>query len=295
LLSVIVLTFNSIKFIKPCLDSVFSQGYKDFEVIIVDNGSSDGTGGFIKDNYPQVALIENNENLGAAKARNQGIERARGDWVLTLDCDVVLEKDFFIRFSNAVKNLLPQVGMIQPKILRADRKTIYSAGIFLSKIRRFYDIGKEKADSSQFNAQKYVFGACSAAAFYKRQMLTGVKEETGYFDERFFFLVEDVDLSWRAQRKGWQVLYYPEVMCYHFGNSSCHSSKFRQYLSFRNRYFAIIKNDCLKHLLINLPVIIAYDMTRLLCLSFTNREVLKALKEITSLYLLKNKKIQYLA
>ena len=90
MLSVIVLTFNSIKFIKPCLDSVFSQGYKDFEVIIVDNGSSDGTGGFIKDNYPQVALIENNENLGAAKARNQGIERARGDWVLTLDCDVVL-------------------------------------------------------------------------------------------------------------------------------------------------------------------------------------------------------------
>lgn len=271
MLSVIVLTFNSIKFIKPCLDSVFSQGYKDFEVIIVDNGSSDGTGGFIKDNYPQVALIENNENLGAAKARNQGIERARGDWVLTLDCDVVLEKDFFIRFSNAVKNLLPQVGMIQPKILRADRKTIYSAGIFLSKIRRFYDIGKEKADSSQFNAQKYVFGACSAAAFYKRQMLTGVKEETGYFDERFFFFVEDVDLSWRAQRNAWKALFLPDVQCYHLENSSGYTDKLRQYLCFRNRYLMIEKNESFRGKIKLIFLAFWYDFPRVLYLIITNK------------------------
>jgi len=76
-------------------------------------------------------------------------------------------------------------------------------------------------------------------------MLEEIREKTCYFDERFFFLVEDVDLSWRAQKKGWKALYYPEAVCFHYGNSSGSSKRLRQYLCFRNRYLMIRKNETL--------------------------------------------------
>ena len=85
--SIIILTFNGIRFIGACLDSILAQDFQDFEVIVADNGSTDDTVSFIKKNYPRVILIENKENLGACKARNQGIKVAQGRWILALDCD----------------------------------------------------------------------------------------------------------------------------------------------------------------------------------------------------------------
>lgn len=278
--SSIILVFNSSKFIKSCLDSIFSQAYQDIEVIIVDNGSKDNILSWIKGNFPQCRLIENKENLGAAKARNQGIEAAKGQYILTLDCDVILEKDFLKKIMTFVGNLENSVGMLQPKILREDKKNIYSTGICLSGLRRFFDIGKGKPDNGRFDSQKYIFGACSAAALYRREMLEEIKQDTGYFDERFFFLVEDVDLAWRAQKRGWKALYYPEAVCYHSGNSSNTPGRIRQYLCFRNRYYSIIKNDSLKNNFINFFLLFAYDSLHFFYLLFVNSYTLKAIKEI---------------
>lgn len=268
-LSIIILTFNSAKFIKPCLDAVFKQGDQDFEVILVDNGSKDDTLSLIKENYPDVKLIENKENLGAAKARNQGIEIAGGKWILTLDCDVILLPNFLDKMMDFAERSDEAVGIFQPKIFKNDSKTIYSCGIYLSKLRKFYDIGQDRPDNGRFDEVRYVFGACSAAALYKRQMLEDIKEKTGYFDERFFFLVEDLDLAWRAQKKGWKGLFYPHAACHHSGNSSGYDKKFRQYMCFRNRHLSILKNDN-----IDLPrkIVIAllYDLPRLLYLMLTN-------------------------
>lgn len=275
MISVIISTFNSIEFIKPCLASLFAQDSRDFEVIIVDNGSGDGTVDFLKNNYPQIILIENEQNLGACKARNQGIEVATGDWILTLDCDVVLNDNFLSQIIKATENISPKTGMIQPKILKADRETIYSNGIFLSFSRRFYDIDRDETDNGQFNSSKYIFGACCAAAVYSRRMLEEIKEETGYFDERFFFLVEDVDLAWRAQKRGWTALFYPEPVCYHSGNSSRLDKKLRQYLCFRNRYYSIIKNEGLVNYSIKLFPLLFYDLPRLLCLILTNSYIFR--------------------
>jgi GT2 family glycosyltransferase len=280
-LSVIIITFNSARFIISYLDSLFSQVYQDFDVFIVDNGSRDNTLSLIGDNYPTVKLIENKENLGPCKARNQGIEIAQGSWILTLDCDVILQKDFLFKMMMVAGEIEDNVGMIQPKILRENKEVIYSTGIYLSRLRRFYDIGKGKIDNGQFGRPRYIFGACAAAALYKRQMLEEVKEERGYFDERFFFLVEDVDLSWRAQRKGWRSLYYPEAVCYHLGDSSNTSRKIRQYYCFRNRYYSIIKNEAFKDTSVNFFLLFAYDFLRLFYLIFNNPSVLKALKEIS--------------
>jgi hypothetical protein len=261
-ISTIILTLDSMNYIKICLDSVLSQAYPDREVIVVDNGSKDGTVSFIKENYPEVILIENKENAGAAKARNQGIQISKGEWVLTLDCDCILGDDYISKFTRALNDSPSDIGIIQSKILYSDRKRIYSAGIFLSSIRRFYDIGQGSKDLGQFDKPKYIFGACSAAAFYRRQMLEQTKEDTGYFDERFFFLVEDVDLAWRAQRHGWKALYYPQSVCYHFGNSSGFDKGDRQYLCSRNRYYTIKKNEgIIKYALKVFPLLV-YDLPR---------------------------------
>lgn len=282
-LTIVILTFNSSGFIESCLDFVFGQTYQDFEVILVDNGSIDNTLSLVKGNYPQVRLIENRHNLGAAKARNQAVEVAQGRWVLTLDCDVVLEKDFLNKIMRFAKEAEESIGMFQPKILREAGKVIDSAGIFLSKSRRFHNIGNGQLDTGQFNYQRYIFGPCSAAALYKRQMLEEIKQDTGYFDERFFFLVEDVDLAWRAQAYGWKTIFFPKAVCMHIGNSSGFQSDFRQYLSFRNRYFLILKNDSFSMIIKNALFLIRYDIPRLFYLLFTNKYTLKALYQIIKL------------
>jgi len=212
----------------------------------------------------------NRKNLGACRARNQGIEASCGEWILTLDCDVILERDFLSKAVKAIRNLPPKVGIVQPKILNSDRKTIYSCGIYLSWLRRFYDIGKGKRDSGQFDKSEYIFGACTACALYNRRMLQDIKENTGYFDERFFFLVEDVDLAWRAQRRSWKAIFCPETDCYHFGNSSGFDKKLRQYLCFRNRYYSIIKNEGIKAYSRRFFLLLFYDLPRTMLLLLTN-------------------------
>ncbi|MEI6831874.1 MAG: glycosyltransferase family 2 protein [Candidatus Omnitrophota bacterium] len=274
--SVIILTLNSLKFIKPCLDSILNQKLDTVELIVVDNGSKDGTAIFIKENYPQVRLIENKLNLGAAKARNQGIEIARGEWILSLDCDVVLNKDFFYNINNVLKDLSPGIGSVQPKILESGKEIIYSAGIYVSFLRRFYDLGKGQKDLGQFDKAAYIFGACSAAALYSKDMLVEIKQGSESFDESFFFLFEDVDLSWRAQKKKYKTIFCPNAICYHHGNSSETPKKIRQYLCLRNRYYVLLKNDKIKNYI--LPLLF-YDFPRLLWLLIINPFALKAIKD----------------
>ena len=283
MLSVIILTFNSRKTIEFCLNSLFAQSYKRFELFVVDNGSQDGTPGFIKENYSGARLIENKGNLGACKARNQGIEATKGDWVLCLDCDIVLGEGFLEKIMRLAQLSERSVGMLQPKVLESDKKHIYSCGISLSKMRRFYDIGKNKLNGDNFNVPKYIFGACAAAVLYRRECLAQIKEAGGYFDERFFFLVEDVDLSWRAGRKGWKALFCPEVICCHSGNSSNTPFKMRQYLCFRNRYFLIFKNDDIKKIWY-VFIFVCYDLPRGIFLLLTNGYIWKALREIKYAY-----------
>ena len=270
MISIIIITCNSQKFISLCLDSIKKQDCRDFELIIVDNGSNDKTIDMIKGNDDSVILILNNENLGASKARNQGIDIAKHEWILTLDNDVALEKGFLSRIQGLIKSLPKDIGIVQPKILYPDKKKIYSCGLYLSWMRRFYDIGKGKKDVGQYSKAKEIFGACSAAALYRRHMLDDIREGTGYFDERFFFLVEDVDLAWRAQKKAWKAQFYPKLTCYHSGDSSLTNDKMRQYLCFRNRYLMIEKNEGWKNYTLRIFPLLFYDFPRWVYLFISN-------------------------
>lgn len=271
LISIVILTFNSINFIEACLVSVFKQIYHYTEVIIVDDASGDGTVDFIKKKYPQVKLMKNNKSAGACFCRNLGIKVSSGDWILTLDCDVVLAEGFFDNLINYIDGLSPDIGAIQPKILKADTEIIDSCGLYLSWGRRFYDIGRGKNATENFNKQQHIFGVSSACAIYRKKMLENIKDENGYFDQRFFFLVEDVDLAWRAQRKRWQTYFLPALLCFHKGNSSNTDFKRRQYLCFRNRWLMIIKNEGLWRYNLRILPLLFYDLPRFCYLLLSNK------------------------
>jgi len=282
IISIILVTYNSSEYIGPCLDSIYAQDFRDYELIAIDNASKDTTKSIIKSRYPGVILIENAHNLGPSKARNQGIAKAKGEFILCLDSDVTLERDFLINIYRAIKNK-EHIGAVQPKVLKRNGKSIDTVGIFLSKNRRFYDIGRGQVDNGRFSRQKYVFGPSSAAALYKRKMLEEVRVNGEYFDEDFFFLVEDVDLAWRANRLGYKTIFSPEAICYHCGNSSKHNFYFRQCLSFRNRYFLMLKNDSLKALLKDIFFILPYEILRIPYFLVANRYSFRALSEIKEL------------
>jgi GT2 family glycosyltransferase len=269
--AVIIPTFNSIGYIETCLTSLCNQDCRGVEIIVVDNGSKDSTAAFVKKNYPGIIIIENKENLGACRAKNQGIEIAKSEWVLTLDCDVILRDDFLKEILDFAKMADSRVGVFQPKILSADKKAIYSCGIHLSWLKRFYDIGRGKIDKGRGTHPRYVFGACCAAALYKKSMLEDIKEDTGYFDERFFFLVEDVDVSWRAQRKGWKAMFYPGAVCYHYGDSSSLGKPLRQFFCWRNRRLLVSK--CKQNKLTSTCSFLVYDLPRLAFLFLINPHV----------------------
>ncbi|MDD5669017.1 MAG: glycosyltransferase family 2 protein [Candidatus Omnitrophica bacterium] len=265
LFSIIVVTFNSEKYIKDCLDSIYAQECVNPEIIVVDNGSRDKTCDIVRDSYPRVILIRNTVNMGACKARNQGIEKAGGEWILILDCDVILEKGFLEKILEYAEALGREAVVLQPKIMRPDGKRIFSCGIRRLPLGRFTDIGKGMKDTKVFNSPEEIFGACCAAALYKRSILEQVKETTGYFDERLFFLFEDVDLSWRIMNKGGKTVFIPSARCYHHGNSSQSDFFLRQYLCWRNRKFILKKQDYL-----NFFAVCFYDFPRFLWLKIIN-------------------------
>ncbi len=260
--SIVILTLNSQQHIRACLSSVVSQGNNDLEIIVVDNASTDQTVPLVRGEYPQVILINNDVNRGASYARNQGIARASGAWILSLDSDVVLEPDFIEQFLLAAKGFADNIGMVQTNILDKDGRQIYSQGVYLSVWRRFFDINRGRPAGAPHPGVKRILGPCSAAAFYRRAMLEQIRETTGYFDERFFFLVEDVDLAWRARRAGWGVAFCSRSRCRHLGNGSATTAPMRQYLSFRNRYLMINKNESFWRRAVTYALALPYDVPR---------------------------------
>ena len=276
MISVVVVTHNSENVIIDALSSIYMQEPGASDVVVVDNGSMDATVELIRGRFPQVLLVVNDANEGACKARNQGIALSKAEWVLTLDCDTVLGAGFMRHIRRAIDDVPDNVGMIQPKIMMPDRITVYSLGIRLDWMRRFFDVGRGRPDSRRRGRQP-IIGPCAAAAVYRRRMLGELQEETGYFDERFFFLVEDVDLAWRAYRRGWKAVVYPGALCYHNGNSSGASKQLRQYLCFRNRMYSIAKNEGAAAYGLKVIPVVCYDFPRLLYLVFSNAHVRDAI------------------
>ena len=282
-ISIVLVTYNAQHYIESCLDSIFKQGFREYEIIVIDNASQDTPKSLIKNRYIDITLIENRENFGACYARNQGIRKAKGEFILFLDHDVILLNNFLKKIYQAIESNY-NIGAAGAKILLNDKKTIYSAGIHFSWLWRFSDIGSGKIDSPKFNHRKFVFGVSQAAALYRREALESIRQGEEYFDKDFFYFFEDVDVCWRLQKKGWKILYTPEAECLHIAGRSRNKDRVSQYLCMRNRYLMIIKNESPFGLLRFSIVFFVYDFWRNLFMVMINPwYFLKGLFEVARL------------
>ncbi len=284
LVSIVICHWNGGQDIIDCLDSIQKQSYKNIETILSDNASSDGSPEIIEKNYPRVKVIRNEKNLGFAEGNNVGIRAARGEYVVTINQDLTLDERFIEKIIKRFQACDETTGIIGGKILKRDGRLIDSAGLRLSRARRFFDIGAEEPDTGQYDTEREVFGICAAAAAFRRSALESLHgaEDGKFFDPRFFLLVEDVDLCWRLRHAGYSALYYPEALCYHRRGGADWKNRNKQYLSFRNRIFMMYKNDYLVNMLRHLPWIVIYDTIRFFYMLLKNRYLFKGVAEIIS-------------
>ena len=209
--SIVIPNWNGRRFLKACLDSLLLQSYDDIEIIVVDNASTDGSQDFVAERYAEVTLLPLEQNRGFTGACNAGMEAATGEFIALLNNDTEVEGNWVQAIESAFRRH-PDVGMIASKMLLFDRRdTFHTAGDFFSIDGRAMNRGAWQVDRGQYDREEYVFGACGGSAAYRKSML----DQIGSLDDDYFFLLEDVDLAWRAQLAGYRALYVPSAVVYH--------------------------------------------------------------------------------
>ena len=221
MVSVLIVTWNSARYLEKCFASIDRQQYRDLEVVVVDNASTDATGDLLRLREAKWHVIYNPQNVGFARGQNQAIHAAHGDWLLCLNPDVLLAEDFIVRLFEA-QSLYAEAGAICGKLLRWDPSAeverthiIDSTGIYFTRNMRHLDRGAEETDNGQYDRLEWVFGATGAAAMFRRPFVEAVSVDGEFFDEDFFAFREDADLAWRAQLMGWKCLYVPSAVAWH--------------------------------------------------------------------------------
>jgi len=250
--SVTIVTYNSGRFIKRCLESVLAQRYAHKEIIVIDNASSDGTVDILEQFEDRCQIIYNDENIGFAAAQNQAIHASTGEWVLTLNPDVLLLPNF-IRALVEAGEFDPKVGTVCGKLLTIlatfdlpDKPLVDSTGIYFTPMLRHLDRGSQEVDNGHYLKHEYVFGATAAAALYRREMIDDISIGEEFFDPDFFVYREDADVAWRAQLLGWKCIYSPHARGYHVrkvlpGNRRALPSGINMH-SVKNRFLMRLKN-----------------------------------------------------
>ena len=188
-ISIIVPNWNGIKFVGMCLDSLAQSDFDSHEVIVIDNGSVDGSREMIEEKYPQVRLIKNRENMGFAVACNQGIKAATGTYISLLNNDIEVESSWLSKLYEGMERH-PECGMGTTKMMFLDQRDVfYNTGDLFHAWSAGGGRGQGEKDVGQYDREDYVFGACAGAGIYRRDFF----EQVGIFDEDFFIFAEDDD------------------------------------------------------------------------------------------------------
>jgi GT2 family glycosyltransferase len=237
LASVIIPNWNGANHLPICLDALQEQTYPYLEVILVDNGSTDGSQGLVADRYPEVRLLALEHNLGLTGGNNQGFRAAQGEFLISLNNDTEVDSGFVEALVTALLDH-PAAGMAAAKMLLFDqRDTLHSAGDGYGLDGIPFNRGVWQRDEGQFDEPGWIFGGCGGAVAYRRAML----HEIGLFDESFFMYCEDVDLNWRSQLAGWKCWYAPEAVVYH-KLSATGGGSVASFYTGRNTLWVIAKN-----------------------------------------------------
>ena len=245
--SVIVINWNGKHLLEECLASVEEQDYANFNVVFVDNGSTDGSVKLVKNKFPKIDVIELMENTGFAKANNIGMHRAFEDeavkYVAILNNDAMVEKKWL---SEAIKIALQdnQIGSVAPKI-----KKYYKRNVLDSTGNIFHLDGGgvsnhiNTVDNGQFDDLGEIFGPSGCSSLYSRKMLEDIENNGEFFDNNFFAYFEDIDLNWRARLKGWKSYFAPNSIVYHkHSETTGLYSPTKAFYTNRNRYYIIVKD-----------------------------------------------------
>jgi GT2 family glycosyltransferase len=253
--SIIILNWNGKHLLERCLSSALAQALDDYEVVVLDNGSSDGSAAWVEQRYPEVRLICSERNLGFARGNNEAIRSTDSAYVATLNNDADPDRRWLPELVQAMASE-PHVGMCASKMVREDDPSIVDAcGIEVDRAGIGWNRYSGKRDRVEVTPYA-IFGPCAGAALYRRAML----DEVGLFDGDFFAYYEDVDLAWRAQRLGWRCLYVPSARVTHRHSSTGREgSPFKGYHLGRNKVWTLIKNYPWPDGLFYLPAILIYD------------------------------------
>lgn len=241
LASVVIANYRGETLLAPCLDSLRAQDTDlPFEVIVVDDGSDDGSADLVTSRYPEVKLMVNRRNMGPAAAKNVGAAEARGDYLAFLDNDVELHPSWMRYMLEAMTADHDRLGACASHIMLNSHSTVLnSTGGLINMLGYAWDRGIFNEDSKTYSYSLRVMYACTAAMMIRR----GVFEELGGFDERYRYLFEDVDLGWRMNIRGYRVAYEPRAVARHLLSSTMGRRRLRnQYLYERNRLRALLKN-----------------------------------------------------
>jgi GT2 family glycosyltransferase len=236
--SVIIPHWNGRHHLDDCLGALKNQVFADHEIILADNGSQDGSQDYVRAHYPEVRLLELGENRGFTGACIAGFSIARGEVICLLNNDTEADPNWLAAIVDAFHRY-PGVGIVTGKLLFFDQRDhFHAAGDFYRVDGIPGNRGVWQIDQGQYDCEEFVFSASGAAAAYRRKML----DEIGFLDDSFYFSCEDIDLAWRANLAGWQVLYVPTAIVYHKLKASGGSGATSSYYDGRNFLFVLWKN-----------------------------------------------------
>ncbi|MGE5265556.1 MAG: glycosyltransferase family 2 protein [Acidobacteriota bacterium] len=237
MISVIIPNWNGLKLLPVCLTALRRQTLQNVEIIVVDNGSTDGSVQFIAREYPEVRVIPLPRNRGFAPAVNEGIRAARGETVALLNNDTEADGHWLEEIARALRDH-PDAGMVACKLRLFDRRDhLHSAGDFCRVDGIPGNRGVWEQDCGQYDDARGLFGAQGAAAAYRKAML----DEIGLLDEELGSYIEDVDLAWRARLAGYTCAYAPAAIVYHMV-SATGGGPLASYFVGRNLIFVLAKN-----------------------------------------------------
>lgn len=252
LVSVIIVNWNGKAWLRGCLDSLRAQTYPRLEVILVDNGSRDGSVDFVRSRYRGVRVIANPDNRGFATANNQGVREARGELVLLLNNDTRLPRNCLQRLVEGFDRI-PRLGSLQPKLVFMDRPVVLDCcGSYWTGSSLLYHYGAEKPARRAIYSRPQPFFSNKGAAMLIRRDLIGT---LGLFDDDFWCYYEETDFCHRLWLTGYECWYYPEATVYHArgGTTETLDNAHIQFHNFKNKLCSFLKNFQARSLAVVLP------------------------------------------
>lgn len=237
--TVVIPNYNGKNYIEICMDALGKQNYRDFETIVIDNASQDGSDKTIEEKYPWAELVRNDENTGFSRAVNQGIELAKTDYVILLNNDTEVHPDFVGELVKAIEEDERIFSVSSKMISFKERDLMDDAGDMYTLLGWSAQRGVAQS-IEKYNKKKNVFTACAGAAIYRKKVF----DEIGVFDIKHFAYLEDIDVGYRARIRGYRNVFCPTAVVWHIGSATSGSryNDFKVSISARNNIYLIYKN-----------------------------------------------------